>query len=275
MDLEIFNRPTRMVSLTRLGYQWYRSYFGAQKLAVFETATVTETPVDRRISLDEQGIYPYLFTTLYLTYAGWLMISKLSEEHYQNALSAYLSVITEAEQVFSKRPSKLSNRAQAHPLTQWLQSVDGPTNCYPSLHVALSLLAYQVMRNSPDTNPESKRVLKKICIDQCRSTMKIRQHSVIDVIGGYALARNAYRKFMGSQFKGHMAEILPELTLGELASVEELLEQEGDLLELLDRLLVLFDRSKGLTFTGKISPDPGARPLIRGESDSTDRPSAR
>jgi hypothetical protein len=84
--------------------------------------------------------------------------------------------------------------------------------------------------------------MKQSCIDICRSTLKTKQHSMIDVIGGLELSRQVYLAHFDGSFSELLPELLPELDAGELAAVDAVRQDAPGLLPLLDRLLELFGR---------------------------------
>ncbi len=225
----------------RLILKWYRIYFDTQKKISAEKATVIETPMDDRIPPEEQAIYPYLFASVYVMYIVWHVLDRLTHAQYLRTTKAYDRMIIEAEHFFLRRPTCMRNRSRlSHPLTRFMQTIDGPTNCFPSLHVGLVVLSYQIVRDTEATDPLLVAALRKTCIDVCRSTMQTKQHSMMDVIGGVALTKRVYEASFQGPFEDFLDEILPELSAREIAPVKRAVAECPDLPSLMDRLEILF-----------------------------------
>lgn len=194
---------------------------------------------------------------LYLSYAAWYMASHLSKAEYDRASKAFAAAISEAESLFLAKPSRMRSRTgNRHPLTKFLQGIDGPTNCYPSLHVAFAVLTYEIVKGIDGIELQFRDAMKTISVDLCRSTMKIRQHSVVDVIGGYSLAERTYKEFISGDFEPILGAILPELTETELLAVEKVLGDRASLLDLLPTLLDLFSKEYGREIGNKMCALP-------------------
>ena len=233
--------PVRVAEVLRLTLVWIKTYFGAQAKTDVANAAIIEMPVDDRIAPEESAIYPYLFASIYVLYVIWHMLDRLPVAHYRAARDAYRDMIKEAESVFLRRPTRMSNRNRLnHPLTRFMQTVDGPVNCFPSLHVALVVFSYQVIKDGPDTDQVLLGAMRQSCVDISRSTLQTKQHSVIDVIGGIALSRAVYRDHFDGPFEDLLTIVFPELTEAELSQVRVLLEKEFPMIELLDKLIELF-----------------------------------
>ncbi len=223
---------------------WLELYFSAQEETDVDDAEVIESPIDDRIAPDEEGIYPYLFACVYILFVAWYLMDKLSADQYRRARRAFLSMINEARQAFLNAPTKMRDRSRLrHPLLVFTQRVDGPTNCYPSLHVGLVTLSYLIMRRGPVVDPQLLSAMKRSCIDICRSTMRTKQHSMVDVIGGIALSRRIYASYFGELAdETLLQDVLPELTAAELSRVSEVLLGDEDLIDLRSRIVAVLQQ---------------------------------
>ncbi len=239
--LRFFKHPVRPVMIGKLALVWYAAYFGAQENTNLPDAATTDTRLDERVPIDEQAIYPYLFACLYLPSLGILLIDHLNDEQYNHAMLAFQKIIQESEKIFLKKPTRLKSRRQlTHPLTHLLQSIDGPTNCFPSLHVALVTLAYQIIRDARTIEIQQIRAARESCIDICRATLKTRQHSIVDVIGGLALSDKIYSEFFEGTPEDLLGAILLELQPNELATAQSMIHDSSDLLNLFENLMAKF-----------------------------------
>jgi membrane-associated phospholipid phosphatase len=69
-------------------------------------------------------------------------------------------------------------------------AVDGPRCTFPSLHVAIALLLYLGLR---DEAPRWRWPLLLAALGVCVSTVLVKQHFVVDVLGGALLAVGVWR----------------------------------------------------------------------------------
>ena len=238
---KLIRLPARTVAAGHLCYLWYSTYFGAQKLARGRKAMRTDTYLDQRVPIEEQAIYPYLFATIYLPASVLVLLNSLTNVEFDSAIQAYESMILTAKNAFCCNPTRIKSREMlTHPVTKLLQSIDGPTNCFPSLHVALVTLSYEILKNAKSQERSLLPAMKQSCIDICRATVKTRQHSILDVIGGIALSEQTYRKYFGGATDDLLSLILPELSDTESLTIKELIKQYDDPLQLLDALLARF-----------------------------------
>ena len=118
------------------------------------------------------------------------------------------------------------------------------TNCFPSLHVGLVNLTYQILRNVPEAGPPIIPALRESCVDICRATLATRQHSIVDVIGGIALSEQTYHRHFAGGSEDLLGAILPELADSERDAVKALIEECDELPVLLSGLLALFEKGK-------------------------------
>jgi len=77
-------------------------------------------------------------------------------------------------------------------IVRFLRSIDPPYNVCPSIHVASTVSVHRVICTSRSfrKNQRMKRVSLAVTFAICISTLFIKQHSVIDVICGWALSES-------------------------------------------------------------------------------------
>jgi len=236
--LRIARHPLRLLSVGRMVLLWMRVYFTTQQQTDASVAEVVELPVDARVPPDPEAIYPYLFASVYTTFTGWYMLDRVPRKQYRRGYAAFHDMILRAKDVFVARPTRMRDRARlSHPLVVYTQLADGPTNCFPSLHVGITMLAYQIIKDGTPADDPLLTAMRRACVDICRSTMKTKQHSMADVVGGLRLARTAYEGAFDGPYEDLLAELLPELAPDELEGLRVVAESSDDLAELLDRLL--------------------------------------
>ena len=73
-------------------------------------------------------------------------------------------------------------------IMELLWKTDPPTNVCPSIHVFVTLLLNHAMHTTSARNRVLETVSSILCIGICASTLFLKQHSVIDVLAGIAVA---------------------------------------------------------------------------------------
>jgi len=239
----ILKHPLRVTALMRLTLHWIRAYFTAQQENHGGPHTVVETAVDDRVPVDGRAIYPYLFAGVYVMYTAWTILDQLPAAQYRRAKSAFFAMIDSSREIFVRWPTRMRGRGRdEHPLLAYAQEIDGPTNCYPSLHVGITALAFQILRGHEELEPQLLAAMRRAYVEICRSTMQTKQHSMVDVLGGLELARQIYQRHFDGEYEDLAAEILEELTAEELGGAQRLCAEEEDLGALLPQLLAYFEK---------------------------------
>ncbi|MBI3654607.1 MAG: phosphatase PAP2 family protein [Acidobacteria bacterium] len=143
-------------------------------------------------------IYHSQFVFLWLTFYLIQGAENLTRVVYSMALASLLSF-----GVFLIYPTIILRAGQLHSgLTasawQFLYAVDSPSNCFPSLHVALAALAAMgIWREKKSAGYVAFAWALLIAL----STMTTKQHYFIDVVGGLLIALFSYavmKKISGS-----------------------------------------------------------------------------
>ena len=105
-----------------------------------------------------------------------------------------LIIFTIFPTTFCHRPEVLTGNAFEQFWLRFIYGADKPTNVFPSIHVYNSLAVHialakcKALKNKPAVRYASL----VLCILICMSTIFLKQHSVLDVIGGFALMAVMY-----------------------------------------------------------------------------------
>lgn len=142
------------------------------------------------------------FVIIYLgCYTFWIvnyiMIARIGKEHCMRFaladissrfICALLYVLIPTTNV---RPEILGN-GLIEQLLRLVYTIDSPENLFPSIHCLVSWFCFIGMRNQKQI-PRSYRIFSCICaILVCLSTQVTKQHYIVDVFGGIALAEVTY-----------------------------------------------------------------------------------
>jgi membrane-associated phospholipid phosphatase len=155
-------------------------------------------------------VWSLVYGALYLFLIALPVFVVREEEHLRRTVWAYLLIWITAYIIFmsyptiAPRPEKISETGFGAWGLEFLYDVDPPYNCFPSLHVAHSfvsaLTAYRVHRQVGIFAIVSAAIV-------AISTLFTKQHYVVDVIGGVALALIAYWLFL----RTYSREKVPDL----------------------------------------------------------------
>jgi membrane-associated phospholipid phosphatase len=172
-----------------IGYALFCAfYLSTGNLHFRSPALLTPSRIDEAIPFADWTIWIYhsQFWFLLLTIHLVKRAENLTRTFYAMALASLSSFC-----VFLIYPTTIPRNVQAASgLTdkafQFLYAVDSPTNCFPSLHVALATLAAIAMLGERKSLG-SIAVVWALLISL--STLTTKQHYVIDLIGGLLIAR--------------------------------------------------------------------------------------
>ncbi|MFA4870956.1 MAG: phosphatase PAP2 family protein [Pedobacter sp.] len=81
-------------------------------------------------------------------------------------------------------------------IVPFIYSIDHATNAFPSLHVANTILAYTTIKDLT----MHKKYLTILCISIILSTVLIKQHAFLDVIGGIILSVIVIKYYYSTQY---------------------------------------------------------------------------
>ena len=164
---------------------------------------IVHTVIDDQIPFCEYFIVPYLlwFPFLAATLIYFIFFNKDKQEYYQYiknlcmGMTIFLAVSYLYPNGHQLRPEFFTRDNLCIDLVKMLYSTDTPTNILPSLHVFNSLAAYIAVSRcrSLDKYIWVKTLLLVLFI--ILSTMFLKQHSVVDVVLGAAMAGMGYLLF--------------------------------------------------------------------------------
>jgi membrane-associated phospholipid phosphatase len=163
------------------------------------TLHIPELPLDRVVRL--RPAWGLVYGSLYLFLIVLPVFVVREEEHIRRTVRAYLLVWIAAYVCFLLYPTTAPRppKVIGHGFLVWglrcLYSADPPYNCFPSLHVAHSVVSaltcYRVHRKVG--------VAAALCAALVAvSTLYTKQHYVADVVAGVLLAIVAYTVFLRS-----------------------------------------------------------------------------
>lgn len=161
---------------------------------------VIHTELDDLIPFEEVFIIPYL---LWFLYVGWAMIFFFfkSQQEYYRLCSYLFGGMTISLIICTLFPNGTDLRPVVNPeenICSWLVSrlhmVDTSTNIFPSIHVYNSVVVHVAIARS-SLIKHRKLVCTSsllLAVSICLATVFLKQHSVVDLLGGLVMAYVLY-----------------------------------------------------------------------------------
>jgi membrane-associated phospholipid phosphatase len=158
-------------------------YLGAPLISIGEVHVLRPSFLDREIPFLPWTIAIYASQFVFLFLALWQSPTSEALKHILTAI-AIATMISAA--VFIVWPSAIDRPAARDAAFATLYFFDVPTNCFPSLHVALAMIAAATWPHAPT------RVLAWIwAMAIAASTLTTKQHVLLDVAGGVIVGAGA------------------------------------------------------------------------------------
>jgi hypothetical protein len=172
---------------------WLTGYFGAASLAVGRSHRFAMLEWDAMIPCLPALVPLYLVGVLVPVLPALLVPSG----RFFAIWRSYAFVIVSSVLLFALLPvTTLGLRADCPSapgtLLHLLRSIDPPVNAFPSLHVALACLAALALRGLPVWG----RLAAAHAVLQAGVVLLVKQHQIVDVAGGVALAFLAHLLFL-------------------------------------------------------------------------------
>lgn len=158
------------------------------------------SPVDNAIPFIPVFIIPYILWFVYVAGSAVYFIFASQRDFVKLmsfliiGMTAYLIICAVFPNgLYNFRPDRLDMDNPFNRLVRWLYSTDTSTNVFPSIHVYNSIGVHVAINKSDKIK---SRFIKKasliLCILICLSTIFLKQHALIDVIGGCVMGRIVY-----------------------------------------------------------------------------------
>lgn len=157
---------------------------------------IMHSAIDDLIPFCEYFIIPYFMWFVYIAVACIFMFFKATDTEYRRfawSLIIGMSLCMVICMIFpngvNMRPDSLDNDNICARLVLLLWSTDTSTNVFPSIHVYNSLVIHVALCRSElfTKKQRLKNVSLVTCIVICLSTMFLKQHSLLDVLGACVL----------------------------------------------------------------------------------------
>ncbi len=184
----------------------YMPWFIWLEHTVTQDFHVIHTWLDDMIPFCEYFIIPYLLWFVYM-FGTVLYFFFVNKRDFYRVCSYLFVGMTICLMICTVFPNGTDMRPAVDPqknvfawLVSVLQGIDTSTNIFPSIHVfdSVALHVAVVKSESLRKHPYFRKVSLVLCILICASTVFLKQHSVVDVLGALVLAYLLYPMAYGS-----------------------------------------------------------------------------
>lgn len=194
-----------------LGYGFiYLPWFLYLERTVVRDYSVMHVRLDDYIPFNEYFIVPYLLWFAYVTGAVMYFFFTSKQEYYRLCTFLFTGM-TISLLICTFFPNGTDLRVNVDPeknfcsyLVSLIHAADTSTNVFPSIHVYNSLGVHAAVMNSRILREKAavRRGSVLLAAAICLSTVFLKQHSVMDVMGAVVLACMVYSLVYGETYAG-------------------------------------------------------------------------
>lgn len=156
---------------------------------------ILNTPIDEAIPFCEYFIIPYVLWFFYILVACVYMVQQATDVEFRRFALSLIIGMSISLLICMIYPSGLNLRPTVLPdnifgrMVAGIYASDTPTNVFPSIHVYNSLAVHIAFAKCQAMNKHKiwKMLSLILCILICMSTVFLKQHSILDVIGAFIL----------------------------------------------------------------------------------------
>lgn len=152
--------------------------------------------IDTQIPFIKEFILPYV-SWMPILYLSFLYLGLTNKSLYWRTLIMYNVGVMAANVCFVVFPSyvprpEVGGSDISSMLVQFIYANDAPVNCFPSVHCLTSYLLFIILNRHLNAKP-SVRIIGSVWLWLIiASTVFVKQHSLLDVVGGIMFAEAAY-----------------------------------------------------------------------------------
>ena len=188
----------RLGAIVLLALAWNMTVYWGSRLVTYSwNHHNIMTQLDRKISLVPWTVVIYLGCYLFWGVNYWICADQPDHERIRfytaDALAkAVCCLVFFLYPTTNTRPEYVGSGfwGFAMKLLYW---IDSPDNLFPSIHCLVSWLCWVGVRNRKDISAWYRCASLGMALAVCISTLTTRQHVIVDVIGGIALAEASYQ----------------------------------------------------------------------------------
>lgn len=180
------------------------------------------TPLDDKIPFVPEECRDYNMIIVQLAKIANRIAKHADLEYVQRVFDCFVYNTDISKEVFQGCPTLMPRHIEHDDLNlKIVQRYDQPVNCCPSLHIAFSLLGYNV--GKPYLGEEELAEVQETVGNMANSVLYTKQHALVDISFGILAARMAFERcFPGQEFEDFtgrytlMKERYPEIAYDEI-----------------------------------------------------------
>lgn len=175
-------------------------FFWIEHRSSYTGVHVMECSADKLIPFCEYFIIPYMLWFAFITVTWVYLCFNNRKEFYQfilfiySGMTLFLIISTVFPNGLNLRVSFDTDKNFCTRLVAFLQSIDTPTNVFPSIHVYNSVGACIALwkNNGVKQHPVLKGFILVLTASICMATVFLKQHSLVDVTGALVMSMMFY-----------------------------------------------------------------------------------
>ncbi len=154
-------------------------------------------PFDNLVPFIPESVYIYVGSYIFWIWALFYIAKKTSEDNYYNLLASLFISYIVCALFFIFLPTTITRPlpdtdSVAGYLTALVYKADTPINLFPSMHCLISWFCFTATIGQPAV-PRSIKIFNFVfALLVCISTQTIKQHYIVDLLAGVALAQAAW-----------------------------------------------------------------------------------
>jgi membrane-associated phospholipid phosphatase len=178
------------IPLQGMLYVWISGRFGANSMTDYSW-------LDTTIPFIKWFVLPYM-SWMPVLYASFIYMAIKNREIYWRTLIIYNIAVMAGNICFWLFPTYVPRPTIHHndmidALVIFLYKADAPYNCFPSIHCLSSYLLFITLYRQINVKAPLRIIWSVMLWLIIASTVLIKQHSLLDVLGGIAFAEVVYR----------------------------------------------------------------------------------
>lgn len=171
-------------------------YFGFRMLVKDAYHYDFTTAFDKKVPFVPAWVSIYFICYVFWV-VNYILVSRLDKQHFYRFVTADLVAKLICGFFFFVLPTtnvrpEVTGNGIWEVLMRWLYAVDEPTNLFPSIHCLTSWFCYIGIRGQKKIPVWYQRFSFLFAVLVCLSTQFTKQHYVVDLIGGVALAELSF-----------------------------------------------------------------------------------
>lgn len=192
---------------------WAWNYFGTQRAVRGQERTLIYTQFDHAIPFrpDQDILYAYVIAQI--AYIANTFAEGTTRREVKQFVDCFAEMNRIGRQAFRRTPTVMPRFQRHDRLTLTVvQALDAPVNCCPSLHISYSLMLYNIVAGLlwPErADDEALESTRYTTVGMFESVLFTKQHAILDVAFGMALAREVWQRAFDATFDDLAATLAP------------------------------------------------------------------